>query len=185
MHRNFLLQQLEEYKKKSSLKDQATANNFLNFVRKHENCFERSLEVGHLTASSLLLNEDGSACLFTLHKKLGKWLQLGGHADGESNLLKVSIKEAQEESGILDILPISEEIFDLDIHIFPKTPQVKQHIHYDVRYLLKVLKNAPFVVSDESIDLKWISLRDFEKYKLESSILRMRDKLKEANLISV
>lgn len=184
MHRNSLLDQLTKYKEKSLQEDQKIADRFIEFVKEYKDCFERTLKVGHLTGSSLLLNEEENACLFTLHKKLNKWLQLGGHADGEVNLLQVSIKEAQEESGILDIIPLSEEIFDLDIHTFPKTSLTQEHLHYDVRFVLKVSKITAYTVSDESIDLKWISLADFEKYNLEPSILRMRDKLKKANLAS-
>lgn len=68
-----------------------------------QNPFSRTTIEGHFTGSALLLNSDKSKFLLMHHKKLNKWLQLGGHCDGDSNVLAVAIKEAQEESGILDI----------------------------------------------------------------------------------
>ena len=96
-------------------------------------CFERSLDKDHFTASSWLIDKSANKVLLMHHRKLDKWLQLGGHADGDSNLLRVAIKEAQEESGIQDIKPVHKHIFDIDIHDVPG------HRHFDVRFLLNIL----------------------------------------------
>lgn len=179
MHREKLLDSIQAFKKSKwcSEIEQGIADRFIAFISQNKDCFLRELEQGHLTASCWLWNEDESACLFTLHKKLKKWLQLGGHADGEYCLLKVSLKEAKEESGIETIIPLSNEIFDLHIHEVPESAKEKAHLHYDVRYVLKIEKETPLTVSDESIDLKWIHLKDFENYELDDSILKMRKKI--------
>ena len=73
---------------------------FIDFVESHDDCFERLLQVGHVTASAWVLNPDASKTLLTHHRKLNKWLQLGGHADGDTNVLNVATREVMEESGI-------------------------------------------------------------------------------------
>ena len=105
MHRNLLLSQLKTYRTSPATlpSEGRTITQFVNFIKDNPLCFERALESGHLTASCWLWNKEQSACLFTLHKKLKKWLQLGGHADGDSDLLEVAIKEGNEESGIEDL----------------------------------------------------------------------------------
>ncbi len=179
MHRKLLLNQLKTYRTSSSTlpSEDRTITQFENFIKNNPLCFERALEEGHLTASCWLWDKEQSACLFTLHKKLKQWLQLGGHADGDSDLLQVALKEAKEESGIEDLEVVSEEIFDISIHEIPANSKDKAHLHYDVRFLLRTTTNAPYVISSESDDLKWIKLDDFNQCDLDSSILRMHAKI--------
>lgn len=183
MHRQPLLKQLQEYELKYP-EEKKKVERFNTFVTRYSNCFERSLEVAHLTASCWLWNHDQSAALFTLHKKLKKWLQLGGHADGDSNLLEVALKEAREESGIDQITPLSTEILDIDIHEIPARPNEPTHFHYDVRYMLQATEDLPFIISEESDDLKWISLEKLDSLDFEESIARMHQKVKSTSQIS-
>lgn len=134
-----------EYKKK-----------MLKFIQSYENCFNRSLEVGHMTASAWLVNESNSKALLMHHAKLGQWFQLGGHCDGNSDLLAVALKEAREESGITQIHSISEDIFDIDIHLIPKNKKEPAHYHYDVRFLLQSSNNETCISNRESKELRWI-----------------------------
>ena len=182
MHRKLLLKSLEQYQTSPWCDPHdLEALKFIEFVKENKDCFQREFSTAHLTASSWIWNEDESKALFTLHKKLGIWVQLGGHADGHPNLLEVAIKEAQEESGVLEVEPITQEIFDLSIHQIPKTPKEEAHLHYDVRYLLKIKKTSPLVMSSESLDLRWISPEDFTKYNFDASILKMQKKLQNKN----
>jgi 8-oxo-dGTP pyrophosphatase MutT (NUDIX family) len=145
----------------------------LEFIHAHEDCFERSLNIGHLTASSWLLNHDGSKALLMHHAKLNRWLQLGGHADGASDLLTVALKEAREESGIQAIRPLSPEIFDIDIHLIPENPKEKAHYHYDVRFLLQVETDEKIQKNHESKELRWIAKELSQLPTGEPSIIRM------------
>ena len=183
MHRKKLLQLISNYQLSKCCfeEDLAIVKQFTQFILKNKTCFNRELEKGHITGSCFLLNTDFSKSLFTHHKKLNKWLQLGGHADGDYDILNVAIKEAKEESGIPLIKPLSEEIFDLDIHFIPENQKEKAHLHYDVRFLLQVEEEIPYSVSSESFDLKWISLDQFEKYNLDRSIIKMRTKFEQAS----
>ncbi|MCH9634550.1 MAG: hypothetical protein S4CHLAM7_13030 [Chlamydiae bacterium] len=178
MQRSPLLEKIAHYKTLTHLKpiDLEIASKFESFINNNEDCFHRTLETGHLTASCWLWNEDYTACLFTLHKKLHQWLQLGGHADGDPDLINVCLKEAYEESGLKDIELISDEILDLSIHEIPPYKNVSAHLHYDVRFQLRAKKNDPLIISDESHDLKWIYLNEFNRFNWDLSILRMHSK---------
>lgn len=146
----------------------------LQLLASNKDCFQRFSEAGHFTGSCWLVNNDNSKFLLTLHKKLGFWLQLGGHADGDSNLLRVAIKEAYEESGLSNIVVLSPEIFDIDLHYIPKFGSVPGHYHYDVRFLLKNCDSDDKIkISDESNDLRWFDeLPDKESSRIERMFLK-------------
>ena len=155
-----------------------TADRMLDFVRSTPHCFERSHEAGHMTGSAWLLNPAGDKALLTLHHNLQRWMQTGGHADGDPDTLRVALKEAEEESGITGIVPISGEIFDIDIHLIPARPAKGEpaHFHYDVRYLLRA-PHEQYAISQESDDLAWWSAEDFatRAAELDASVLRMAE----------
>ncbi len=116
--------------------------------------FTRERLTGHFTASSWLVDGTGKRVLLTHHRKLDRWLQLGGHADGDRELPLVALREAEEESG-LGGLSVEAEIFDLDRHWIPERGDVPGHWHYDARYVVHVGGNEDYIVSDESHDLQW------------------------------
>ncbi|WP_240906153.1 NUDIX hydrolase [Thermomonas sp. HDW16] len=132
----------------------ATVMLFGELLGDAENPFLRERLAGHFTASCWLVDAGGGRALLTHHKKLGLWLQLGGHADGERDLRIAALKEAEEESG-LSGLRIEPGIFDLDRHRIPEHKGVPEHWHYDVRYVVRAGDNEAYVVSDESHDLAW------------------------------
>lgn len=172
MHRQPLLDQLADYAAKYP--DEAeTIGRFIDFVRTEGDCFERSLAIGHVTGSAWIVNADGSQVLLTHHRKLDRWLQLGGHADGDPDVFAVALKEAREESGLSDFEAVGEGIFDLDIHPIPARKSDPEHLHYDVRYLLRATGATDYVVSDESHDLRWVPLDEVTTLTTEDSMTRM------------
>jgi len=148
-------------------------DDMINFIKQYDNCFERTLEIGHITASAWLLNKDRSQALLMHHAKLNKWFQLGGHCDGNPNVLEVAIKEAQEESGIMGIKPVNLGIFDIDIHLIPANSREKEHYHYDVRFLLAVTSDEHIVQNSESKALSWIGKNPSELPTDNLSVVRM------------
>ncbi len=150
------------------------AARILRFIRHEPGCFSRSLAEGHITGSAWLLAPQGERALLTLHRKLGRWLQPGGHADGEADTLSVARREAEEESGLKGISPLSDEIFDLDVHEIPARPAAGEpaHLHYDIRYLLRA-PGTDFRISSESEALAWFTPEELLAMRPEESILRM------------
>ena len=176
MHtQNILLNLLDNYHP-ANVAEQEYKKIIIEFLNQYPNAFERSLEIGHITASAWLVNKDNTKALLMHHKKLNIWVQLGGHCDGDTNPLAVAIKEAQEESGIVNIAPVQSVIFDIDVHLIPENKKVKAHYHYDIRFLLQVMGDEDFIQNEESNALAWI---DRNKEKLptnERSVTRMFDK---------
>jgi len=171
MHRKKLIDLLQAYV--PSAAQAACKDEMLSFIQKQTDCFERSLAMGHITASAWLLNKDGSQALLMHHAKLNIWVQLGGHCDGDSDVMAVAIKEAQEESGISHIIPVNDHIFDIDIHFIPENSREKAHYHYDVRFLLQVASDEMVALNNESKELRWID-KDLEALPTqEQSVTRM------------
>ncbi|WP_425507964.1 NUDIX hydrolase [Tahibacter caeni] len=127
---------------------------FRGFMRGHADAAERELAFGHLTGAAWLVSRDGLRVLLTHHRKLQRWLQLGGHADGDVDLVAVARREAEEESGLRD-LAIEPAIFDLDRHWIPDHGNVPGHWHYDLRYVVRCCGDERFAVSEESLALAW------------------------------
>ena len=172
MHRQSLLDQLSEYAIRHP-EEGEVIDRFICFVKEETGCFERSLAKGHITGSAWVVNADGSEVLLTHHRKLDRWLQLGGHADGESDVLAVALMEAVEESGLSDFTQLGSGIFDIDIHAIPARKGEPEHFHYDVRYLLRANGSTAYTVSDESHDLRWVKPEVVESLTSEPSMMRM------------
>lgn len=130
---------------------------FVGFAQSGPDVFERSRSDGHFTASCWLVSGDGQRVLLTHHRKLGRWLQLGGHADGDSDLARVALREAQEESGLME-LDLEPGIFDIDAHLIPARGSEPAHVHWDVRFVLRCRGAEEFAVSAESLALAWVPI---------------------------
>ncbi len=175
MHRSNLIELLDNYH--PIFEDEAVfKQRMISFVNKYPDCFERSLEIGHITASAWLLSRDGTQALLLHHAKLNSWFQLGGHCDGNSDVLAVAVKEAQEESGIKSIAPVSTKIFDIDIHRIPANSREKEHDHYDVRFLLQVTSDEQVVQNRESKELRWVGKNLDTLPTQNRSVIRMFNK---------
>ena len=175
LFRSHLLKLLKSYQQKFP-EETPCVERYIAFVTSNPHCFERSLEIGHVTGSAWVVNRAGTHTLLTHHKKLDKWLQPGGHADGNSNVLDVALQEAREETGIHNFKVLSDGIFDLDIHLIPARKDIPTHYHYDARFVLQTIDSERYQVSDESHDLAWIEIKKLEELTQEESMLRMARK---------
>lgn len=132
---------------------------------------DRATTPGHLTGSALVFNHDATQTLLLFHTKLQRWLQPGGHADGEANLARVALKEATEETGI-ERLEIVDPAIDLDIHNVAR-PGAPEILHYDVRFLVFAPVGAEPVGNHESQEIRWVSLDDLHGYALDAGHHRL------------
>jgi len=131
---------------------------YLRFLGEHPGAMSRESRVGHLTSSALVVDEDLTRVLLTLHPKAGRWLQLGGHNEsGDPSIRAAAMRETREESGILDVT-MSAAPIRLDRH--PVRCGADMSVHWDVEFLALVPRDAQEVISDESDDLRWFALDD-------------------------
>jgi 8-oxo-dGTP pyrophosphatase MutT (NUDIX family) len=179
-HRQPLLDLLDRYRSSGRLTaiERPSLERIFELVEREPRCFERTLLEGHITGSAWILDHRHERCLLTHHKKLGLWLQPGGHADGDPDVVRVATREAREESGIEAVRALRSEIFDVDVHAIPANPKEPAHFHYDVRFLFEAPEGSSYVVSEESHDLAWVLRADVGKYNVDASVVRLAEKWK-------
>lgn len=151
----------------------AAAAEFIDLLGDAQDPFVRERLAGHFTASAWLLDRSRTRVLLTHHRKLGIWVQLGGHADGDRDLARVALREAEEESGLAG-LRVDPAVFDLDRHWIPAHRGVPGHWHYDVRYVVHAGGSETFVVGEESHALAWRDIGAIaEDSQADASLRRM------------
>lgn len=153
----------------------------IRFVKAHADCLLRSQLAGHLTGSAWIVDAARRRTLLTHHRKLDKWLQLGGHADGDPDLLAVALREAREESGLTRLRVVDAAIFDLDRHWIPEHRDVPAHWHFDLRFMIEADPEETLVVTSESKDLAWVDLGAVVGLNPAESMARMVRKTPDAD----
>ena len=169
--RKKLIEKIENYKpfNEQEEKDKPL---ILDWIRNNENAFTRENTIAHITASAWVVNKDRSKVLMVYHNIYNSWSWLGGHADGETDLLSVALREVREEAGISNVQPVSEEIFSLealtvDGHI-KKGKYVSSHLHLNITYLVEADSDeALFVKPDENSGVAWFTPEDALKKSTE------------------
>ncbi len=182
MHRAALLSTLDRYDARWPAEREMTGR-VRELVEAHKDCFERCCLPGHVTGSAWIVSHDRDSVLLLHHRKLGVWLQPGGHADGDADVLRVAMREAEEETGITGLRAASADTpLDVDVHMIPARHDSAgvqldpAHEHHDIRFLLVAPPGAEPVVSDESHEVRWVPVSQLEAWTTEESILRMAHK---------
>jgi 8-oxo-dGTP pyrophosphatase MutT (NUDIX family) len=170
--RNDFIAELSAYRAEDP-REARMSRALLRFVLAEPDCFERSLLQGHVTGSAWIVDRALQATLLTHHRKLGKWLQLGGHADGDTDVRRVALREAREESGLTNVVPARVGIYDVDIHQIPARGIEPAHLHYDVRFAFFADPAEPLQLSDESHALAWVRLDEVRALDVDESVLRL------------
>jgi 8-oxo-dGTP pyrophosphatase MutT (NUDIX family) len=158
-----------------SLSDEeaAAVRETIALIESHPDCLLRSCMPGHLTGSAWIVSPDRRRTLLTLHRKLGKWLQLGGHADGDPDLLAVALREAREESGLSRLTVVDGRLFDVDCHWIPGRGPDAGHWHHDLRFMLEADPMEPLRATSESRALSWVEVAGVTALNPEESMARM------------
>lgn len=170
--RQQLIAGLRDFARRSP-KDAAIAAEYADFAGRAAAVFERSHREGHFTGSAFVVSADGERALLLFHAKLQRWLQPGGHADGQVDLGQVALREAEEETGLRGLL-LQPEIFDLDRHGIPERGEEPAHLHWDVRYVLRCSSSEQPTINDESRAFAWHRIADLATDgSLDPSIRRM------------
>jgi 8-oxo-dGTP pyrophosphatase MutT (NUDIX family) len=145
----------------------------LAFLDGHPDALHRSCLEGHLTGSAAVIDPSRRRVLLLLHAKVQRWLQPGGHADGDGNLARVALREAAEETGIAGLQVVTPAV-DLDVHVFHHAAGTEpDHLHLDVRHLVLAPAGAVAVTNHESEDLRWVAVDDLGALDLDAGTVRM------------
>jgi 8-oxo-dGTP pyrophosphatase MutT (NUDIX family) len=154
----------------------ATVALFEALARTRPEVFDRRHAPAHFTGSAWVVSGDGARVLLMHHRKLGRWLQPGGHADGDTDLVRVALRETQEETGVRE-LAVEGGIFDIDRHRIPARRNEPEHWHFDVRHVLRVKGDERFVSNGESLALAWRPVAEVAgDSSLDPSLRRMAHK---------
>jgi 8-oxo-dGTP pyrophosphatase MutT (NUDIX family) len=156
-----------------ALEEALAVDETIAFLEAHPDGLSRTCVTGHLTGSAWITSPDWQRALLTHHRKLGKWLQLGGHADGDPDLLAVALREAREESGLSGLKVVSAELFDVDRHWIPSRGAEPGHWHHDLRFLFEADPSEPLKITQESKALSWVAIAEVTGLNPEESMARM------------
>lgn len=179
-----LLDMLEAHRAVETLEavERTSTERMIAFVKTCPRCFERAETRGHVTGSAWVVDHAGERVVLLHHRKLGRWLQPGGHADGDPDVARVAAKEAEEETGIQGLVQVGDRPFDVDVHAIPARPHEGGHFHFDVRFLFRAPEGARLVLSDESHELRWVARADVPKFTTEESVLRLLRKWRRGDV---
>ena len=164
--------------------ESTTAIRFMSFIRSRDDSFLRSCEPGHVTGSAFVVDPAMTMTLLVHHRKLGKWLQPGGHCEPGETALEAAIREAWEETGVSAVALTPDQLFDIDIHAIPAHAGTPAHLHYDARYIL-VAESGDTVASHESHAVDWVSMEEALRRNPEPSITRMIAKAKALSVADI
>ncbi len=154
---------------------EANRRRILAFIDAHDDALHRSCAEGHLTGSAAVVDAAGERLLLLFHAKVRRWLQPGGHADGDANMAAVALREAQEETGIAGLAVVVPAV-DLDVHVFHSVAGTEpDHLHLDVRHLVVAPAGAVPVGNHESEGLAWVRRDDLSRYDVDPGTLRLAD----------
>jgi 8-oxo-dGTP pyrophosphatase MutT (NUDIX family) len=188
MHRDPVIQLLTAYRDANPT-EAAVADRILALVNSRSDCFDRTCRPGHLTGSAWVVSPDGERHLLLHHRKLDKWLQPGGHADGQTDLAEVALREAFEETGLESLRVVTDNhgvaVLDLDVHDIPAryAPDGSLiedgHEHHDVRFLFQADADESLCINDESNELRWCTPEEVLSLTQEWSVLRLLEKARQ------
>ncbi|MBO6093176.1 MAG: NUDIX hydrolase [Oscillospiraceae bacterium] len=187
MNRAELTEQIRNYRPDNE-QEAADREVILSFLDENEDAFERENRIAHMTASAWVVNGERTKVLMVYHRIYDSWSWTGGHADGETDLLAVAVREVREETGIKKVIPVSEDIFSLETLTVDghekRGNYVPSHLHMNLTYLLEADETEPLTVcEDENKGVAWFTLDEAlkastEPWFVERIYAKLNEKLK-------
>jgi len=172
-----LIAELKRYQA-FDLNEREMVTKTINYLEATEDYLGKINSEGHITGSAWIVNQTRDKVLLTHHLKLNLWLQLGGHTELDESVESSAYREGIEESGLEYLTLVKDGIYDVDVHYIPERKKEAAHYHYDIRFLYEADDKIPLKISNESHDLKWVSVDKIDKYTGERSVLRMIEKMR-------
>ena len=154
--------------------DKTFSQEMITFLEEPDCCSIENNK-NHFTGSAWIVSRFKDFALMNHHKKINKWIQFNGNADGEEDLLKVANKKASEEAKISSLKVLSRAIFDVDIHPVPFASSKPSRYHYDVIFILEADRKEKIKISPESKEIRWVRLGEMYNLNSEISIRRIID----------
>lgn len=172
-----------------NIQEEKDKETILSFLERYDDAYERSNELAHMTASAWVVNPDKTKVLMAYHRIYDSWAWLGGHCDGNKDCLAVAIREVREETGVENVVPLSEDIFSLEVlsvdSHFKRGEYVPTHLHLNVTYLLQAdEKEDLHIKEDENSNVSWFGLdeaieRSNEEWFKQNIYKKLNEKLRE------
>lgn len=183
--RSLVLKQLAQYHPIDQT-EEIVRQEAINFILQNPNCFQR-MPGAHVVVSGWVVSEDFNDVLLTHHRKLDKWLQLGGHPDGDPDIFRVASRETKEETSLASLKIWKPQIFDLDKHRIPAYKNEPEHDHYDIRILLVANRHEqPVQVPRESKGLAWTKVAKIASFNgSDPSLSRMAMKTLQIKILDM
>ena len=186
--RQELINQIEDYKPFNE-QEEVDKLLLLNWIRNNDNAFSRENTVAHITASAWVVNKDRSKVLMVYHNIYDSWSWIGGHADGETDLLATAMREVREETGIKNVCPVTDEIISIealtvDGHI-KNGNYVSSHLHLNVTYLLEAdSEETVSIKADENSGVAWFTpeealKKSTEPWFVENIYTKLLDRMRQ------
>lgn len=154
----------------------------LNCINIFDDVLTRNNEIAHITSSAFVVNKNRDKVLMVHHNIYNSWSWTGGHADGETDLLAVAIREVKEETGVKNVYPVISDIFSIDIltvvgHI-KKGKYVAPHLHLSIAYLLEAYEEEALTIKeDENSGVRWVPIDKVNEYSNEAHMKKVYEKL--------
>lgn len=182
-----LSEQISQYKpyNDQEAKDQ---EEIVRYLKKYDNLLTRENEIAHFTSSAWVVNQKRTKVLMAYHNIYQSWSWLGGHTDGDADLLHVALKETNEETSLKNITPVSEDIYSIEILDVPahikKGKPIAKHLHLNLTYLIEANENERTSIKvDENSGVEWMSLAEAvegcSEPKMKVVYQKLNEKLKE------
>jgi 8-oxo-dGTP pyrophosphatase MutT (NUDIX family) len=153
--------------------ERASLDRLIAFVSEAPDPLSRSASTSHVTGSAVVVSPDRERFLLVRHRRLGRWLQPGGHVDPEdASVLAAALREAREETGAQDVIPAPGGLLDVDVHAIPAFEDRPAHIHYDVRYLATSRSTSLTAEESEVTSVAWLTLAEAVSRGIDASLER-------------